>query len=142
MGISDLYESNAHRKNLSHFANIVKLALVDEVITKEEQELIDRLAKRLGIEKDEYKKIMKDPDIYPINPPICYDERIERLYNLTRIIFIDGEIIGDEVDLLQRLAIGLGFPAEKVEKICEKAIHLIINNYSLDDFMDAIKKLK
>ena len=142
MGISDLYESNAHRKNLSHFANIVKLALVDEVITKEEQELIDIFADRLNIEKDEYKKIMKDPNIYPINPPISYNERIERLYNLTRIIFIDGEIIGDEVDLLQRLAAGLGFPAEKVEKICEKAIHLIINNYPLDDFMDAIKKLK
>ncbi|MCF6348769.1 MAG: TerB family tellurite resistance protein [Flavobacteriaceae bacterium] len=138
---SDLSLSKAHKKKLAHFANIIKLARVDFVINDEEQELLDRLAKLLGIEKQEYKKVLENPDAYPINPPVTYDERIERLYNLTDMIFIDGEIIGDEVDLLQRIAIDLGFPTDIIEKISDKAIHLIINNYNLDEFKSAIKEI-
>jgi uncharacterized tellurite resistance protein B-like protein len=131
---SDLSLSKAHKKKLAHFANIIKLARVDFVINEEEQELLDRLAKQLGIEKKEYKNVLENPDAYPINPPVTYNERIERLYNLTNMIFIDGEIIGDEVDLLQRIAIDLGFPSDSIEKISDKAIHLIINNYTLEGF--------
>ncbi len=136
---SGLSLSKAHKQKLAHFANIIKLARVDFVINGDEQELLDRLAKQLGIEKQEYKNVLENPDAYPINPPVTYDERIERLYNLTNMIFIDGEIIGDEVDLLQRIAIDLGFPTDIIEKISDKAIHLIINNYNLDEFKSAIK---
>ncbi len=136
---SDLSLRKAHKKKLSHFANIIKLARVDFVVNEEEQELLDRLAKQLGIEKQEYKSVLENPEAYPINPPVTYDERIERLYNLTNMIFIDGEIIGDEVDLLQRIAIDLGFPTDTIEKITDKAIHLIINNYDLEEFKSAIK---
>jgi len=138
---SDLSLSRAHKKKLAHFANIIKLARVDFVINEEEQELLDRLAKQLGIEEQEYKNVLENPEAYPINPPVTYDERIERLYNLTNMIFIDGEIIGDEVDLLQRIAIDLGFPIDIIEKISDKAIHLIINNYNLNEFKRAIKEI-
>jgi len=138
---SDLSLSRAHKKKLAHFANIIKLARVDFVINEEEQELLDRLSKQLGIEEQEYKKVLESPEAYPINPPVTYDERIERLYNLTSMIFIDGEIIGDEVDLLQRIAIDLGFPKDIIEKISDKAIHLIINNYNLNEFKRAIKEI-
>ncbi len=133
--------SKSHKKKLAHFANIIKLARVDFMINEQEQELLDRLAKQLRIEKQEYKNVLENPDAYPINPPVTYDERIERLYNLTDMIFIDGEIIGDEVDLLQRIAIDLGFPNDTIEKISDKAIHLIINKYSLDEFISAIKEI-
>lgn len=138
---SDLSLSKAHKKKLAHFANIIKLARVDFVINEEEKELLDRLAKQLGIEKQEYKNVLKNPEAYPINPPVTYNERIERLYNLTNMIFIDGEIIGDEVDLLQRIAIDLGFPKDTIEKISDKAIHLIINNYTLEEFNFKIKEI-
>jgi uncharacterized tellurite resistance protein B-like protein len=138
---SDLSLSKIHKKKLAHFANIIKLARVDFVINEEEQELLDRLAKQLGIDKQEYKNVLENPDEYPINPPITYDERIERLYNLTDMIFIDGEIIGDEVDLLQRIAIDLGFPTDTIEKISDKAIHLIINNYTIEEFNFKIKEI-
>ncbi len=129
---SDLSLSKAHKKKLSHFANIVKLALVDGTITDEEQNLLDRMSGALEIGNEEYQKILENPDAFPINPPVGYDERIERLYNLTTMIYVDEEIVGDEVDLLKKIAIGLGFPNDSIEKISDKAIHLIINNYSLE----------
>lgn len=130
-----------YKKKLAHFANIVKLALVDGIITDDEQELLSRLSESLEIEEEDYQKILENPDNFPINPPVGYDERVERLFNLTEMIYVDEEIVGDEVDLLQKIAVGLGFPSKHIEKICDKAIHLIINNYSLEEFNSKIKEI-
>ncbi len=139
MEISD--SDITYKRKLAHFANIVKLALVHGAISEEEQGLLDRMFVSLEIREQEYKKILENPDAYPINPPVGYDERVERLFNLATMIFIDEEILGDEVDLLQKIAIGLGFPCDNIEKICDKAIHLIINNYDIDEFNFKIKEI-
>jgi len=141
MSISDLYSSGTHKKNISHFANIVRLALVDNIITEGEQKLIDRLAKRLEIDQVEYKDIIKNHHKYPINPPVSYNERIERLYDLTIMIFADDLVTAEQVSLLQRIIIGLGFPQDNAEKVGDEALHLIMNNNNLEDFTKAIKKV-
>lgn len=141
MSISDLYSSGAHKRDIGHFANIVKLALADEIITEGEQELLDRMARRLNISEKEQKEILKNPDKYPMNPPVDYDRRIERLYNLTKMVFIDNEVIGDEASVLRKVAIGLGFPIDNAEKVVDEAIHLALNDNDLEDFTTAIKRV-
>jgi len=141
MSISDLYSSGAHKKNMGHFASIVKLAMADNVITEGEQQLLERLAKRLEISEEEYKKIVKNPDKHPLNPPVSYDARIERLYNLTQMIFADDEVSKDEVLILQHVAVGLGFPQDNVEKVSDEALHLVMNNNDLEEFTRAIKRV-
>jgi len=141
MSISDLYASGSHKENKSHFASIVRLALVDNVIKKGEQKLLGHLAKGLGITKEEYKDILKNHHKYPIEPPVSYDDRIERLYNLTNMILADNEIGKNQVFLLQKIAIGLGFLKQNVKRLNYEAIHLVMNEVNLDDFIIAIKKL-
>ena len=92
MSISDLYSKGKHLQEIGHFASIIKIAIVDNVITKEEQKLLDRAAKKLNISDEEYQKILKNPEKYPVNPPIDYEERIARLYTLTKMIFADEKI--------------------------------------------------
>jgi len=74
-----------------------------------------------------------------MNPPINYDDRIERLFNLTKMIFADGEAVGEEAAILRKVAIGLGFPLDNVEKVTDEAIHLIMNDNDLETFNKAIK---
>ena len=141
MSISDLYSSGKHKRDLGHFANIVKIAKVDHQIDEDEQNLLDKVAKRLNIEDEEYKSILKDPTKYPTNPPVSYDDRIERLYRLTAMILADNEVSEREVLLMRKVAVGLHFSIDNAEKVCDEAIHLIINNNDLDDFTTAIKKV-
>ena len=141
MSISDLYASGTHKENKSHFANIVRLALVDHVIKKGEQKLMNRLAKSLGISTEEYNDILKNHQNYPIKPPVSYDDRIERLYNLTKMMLVDNEISRHQVFLLKRIAIGLGFLKNSVKRVNYEAIHLVMNHADLDDFSKAIKKV-
>ncbi len=141
MSISDLYSSGAHKRDLGHFSNIVKLALADDIITKEEQRLLDRMARRLDISETDYKEILKNPAKYAINPPVDYNRRIERLYNLTKMIFADSEVTGDEVKVMRKVAIGLGFPTDNAEKVVDEAIHLVMNDNDVEDFTKAIKRV-
>ena len=141
MSISDLYSRGKHKNSISHFANIVKLALADEKITEGEQTLLDSLAKRLNISEEKAKTIIKNPDGYPINPPVSYDDRIERLFNLTKMIFADDNVAKDQVTILHRIAAGLGFPTDNVEKVTDEALHLMMNDNDLDTFIRSIKNV-
>ncbi|PHR70083.1 MAG: fructose 1,6-bisphosphatase [Lutibacter sp.] len=141
MSISDLYSSGAHKRDLGHFSNIVKLALADDIITDNEQRLLDRMSRRLDISEIDYKEILKNPTKYSMNPPVSYDKRIERLYNLTKMIFADSEVTGDEAQVMRKVAIGLGFPTDNAEKVVDEAIHLAMNDNDLEDFTKAIKSV-
>jgi len=141
MSISDIHLSGKHKSELGHFANIVQIAKQDNLITEGEQKLLDRLASKLNVNELEYQKLLKEPEKYPLNPPVSYNERIERLYDLTKMIFADGNVSLEEVKLMQKIAIGLSFPIKNTEKICDEAVHLIMNNNNFDDFKKAIKKV-
>lgn len=141
MAISDLYTSGAHQRNLSHFANIVKLAVADEVIVEEEQALIDRLKQRLGITDAEYAKILENPSLYPINPPVSLEERTERLFDLAKMVLADQHIENSEVLILERVVVGLGFESKYLTEIVDASFMLIKRFATLEEFSAAIRKV-
>ena len=140
MAISDLYPTGLHEQNIGHFATIVRLSLLDNKIDKNEHLLLKRLAKRLDISKSEFQKIIKNPSDYPVNPPVSYDQRIERLYDLTKMMFIDKNPTIDKTSIMDRIAIGLGFPIENARDVVKEAIKFFVKEPDIDDFKRAIKK--
>lgn len=139
MSISDLYSSGKHKQEVGHFASIVKIAKIDNKITEGEEKFLVKTAKRLNITLEEFKSILENPDKFPVNPAVSYDERIERLYRLTKLVFADNEVELKEVKLMRKIAIALSFSNENAEKVCDEAIHLIMNNNDLEGFTSAIK---
>lgn len=140
MSISDLYPTGLHEQNLSHFASIVKLALYDNKIDSKERLLLERLALRLDISKNEFEEILKDPRKYPITSPVSYDERIEHLYDLTKMLFLDKNPTIDKTSTMDRIAVGLGFPAENARVIVKEAVKFFMKEPDVEDFKIVIKK--
>lgn len=141
MSFSDLFDSGFKQRNESHFAAIVRVAMEDDIITPEEQEFLDRLAHNLGISDTDYKAILKDYKSHPINPPVSYDKRLERLYDLVRMVHVDHIRADKEYKLLHKIGVGLGFHAVNVKYIVDKALTLVKNGVDLDTFMDQIKNM-
>ncbi|WP_299525919.1 TerB family tellurite resistance protein [uncultured Lutibacter sp.] len=141
MSISDLYPTGLHEQNIAHFATIVRLALLDNKIDAKEQELLKRLAVRLDINKNEFDAILKNPKNYPVNPPVSYEKRLECLYDLTKMLFLDKNPTIDKTSMLDRIAVGLGFPLENVRKIVKEAIKFFLKEPDIEDFKNAIKKV-
>ena len=141
MSYSDLYSSGKHKEEIGHFANIVKIAKADGDITELEEALIIKAGKRLNITAEESIIILNNPDNFPINSPVSYDERIERLFRLTRMLLVDGDEDLREVNLLQKIATGLNFKSRNIEVVCKESIKLVKQNVDLDTFILEIRKI-
>ncbi|WP_298901422.1 TerB family tellurite resistance protein [uncultured Psychroserpens sp.] len=141
MSFSDLFDSGFKKRNEDHFAAIVRVAMDDGIISEEEQAFLDRLARKLDVTETEYKQILKDYKSHPINPPTSYDRRLERLYDLARMVYVD-HIKGDHEEIvLRKIAIGLGFSTENVKYVVDKALTLVSNGVDLDTFTEEIKTM-
>lgn len=135
MSISDLYSSGFKTRNRDHFAAIVRVALSDNIITPEEEAFIKRLAIFLEIEAEEVAEILKNPENYPINPPANETRRLERLYDLTRMVYADQIADDSEKELLKRLVIGLGFETAQADNVVSKALELVADGKDEDEFI-------
>ena len=137
MSFSNLYTSRFKTRNRDHFAAIVRLALADGKISNEEQAFINRTAINLEIDEAEVDNIIENINDYPINPPVSKQIRLERLYDLTRMVFADN--IADEAEkkLMKRLIIGLGFEADRADYIVEKSFEEILKGSDEDEFIAA-----
>ncbi len=141
MSISDLFESGFKKRNEDHFAAIVRVAMSDGIINDAERKFLDRLAIRLDITEHDYKAILKDYKSHPINAPHSYDERLERLYDLARMVWADHIEGENQVILLEKLCVGLGFNPENVKYIADKALSLVYYEVDLTDFTEKMKKM-
>ena len=141
MSISDLFDSGFKKRNEDHFAAIVRVAMDDGIITDEEKSFLDRAARSLGISEMDYKQILKDYNSHPINPPLLYVRRLERLYDLARMVHVD-HIKGDHEEvLLRKIGVGLGFTPENVGYVVDKALTLVENGVNLETFIEEIKMM-
>ena len=141
MSISDLFDSGFKKRNEDHFAAIVRIAMSDEIINDSERAFLDRLARNLNISENDYTQILKDFKTHPINPPTSYDNRLERLFDLTRMVWADHIEGDDQLKMLKKLSIGLGFNPDNVNYIVDKALNLVHNHISLDDFIEQMKTM-
>jgi uncharacterized tellurite resistance protein B-like protein len=134
MSFSELFDNEFKQRNKGHFSAIVRVAFADGKINEEEQAFLDKLAARLEISDEEYKDILSDPWKHPINPPYLYAQRVERLYDLARMVHIDHHLGDQQEVMLKRMGLALGFTPGNVDYIVSKALSLIDKKVDLDTF--------
>lgn len=134
MAISDLYGSGEHLRNLGHFAAIVSLATVNGEVNKHEQAVLERFARKMDISEEEYTKILEKPTDYPIHPNNTYEGRLERLHDLFTIIYSDAQVDEDEMRLLKKYAIAIGFSSAVADKLIKRSMQIFSGKLSYDDY--------
>ena len=135
MSFSDLFDSEFKARNKGHFSAIVRVAIADGDLSKEEKEFLDKLAVRLEISASEYEEILENPLKYPINPPYSYAHRLERLYDLSRMVYVDHVLGAKQKEILSKFALALGFTPGNVKHIVDKALSLLVMGVDLDTFI-------
>ena len=135
MSFSDLFDNEFKSRNKGHFSAIVRVAIADGQMSPEEKLFLDKLAQKLEISPIEYEEILENPMKYPINPPYLYTQRLERLYDLSRMVFADHILGQRQKNILMKFAVALGFTPGNVSFIVDKALSLLIQNVDLDTFV-------
>ena len=139
MSISNHNVLGDQKHNIDHFASIVKLAMADGVITSKEEAFLLKMSRKLHIIEEKAEEILKNYQDYSYTTPHGYDDRIELLYDYTRMIYADDAVDKKEVSVLRKICVGLGFPTDNAEKVADEAIYLVLNNNDLEGFTKAIK---
>jgi len=135
MSISDLFDSEFKSRNKGHFSAIVRVAIADGDMSREEKEFLDKLAIRLEISASEYEEILENPLKYPINPPYLHSQRLERLFDLSRMVYADHVLGPKQKEILTKFALALGFTPGNVPLIIDKALSLLVMDVDLDTFV-------
>lgn len=135
MSFSDLFDSEFNSRNKSHFASIVRVALADGAMSVEEKEFLDKLAIRLEISPVEYEEILQNPTKYPINPPYLHTQRLERLYDLSRMVYADHILGPKQKEILLKFTLALGFTPGNSAYIVDKALSLLLMNVDSETFV-------
>jgi len=135
MSFSDLFDSEFKARNKGHFSAIVRVAIADGDLTAEEKQFLDKLKNRLEISDAEYEEILENPLKYPINPPSLHVQRIERLFDLSRMVYADHVLGPKQKEILTKFALALGFTPGNVNYIVDKALSLLMLDVDLDTFV-------
>ena len=141
MGISDLYIGIGQRRNISHFANIVRIAKSDNKISPEELLFLTKVANKYNISDDNFKEIVKSPEKIPTMAHLDCLERIERLFELLIMIRADHHVEIEEVSVLRKIVTGLAFPIHQVDKIVDHSVRIRVDKMDVDTFTDTMLKL-
>ena len=139
MDFSQLYTKRFKNTNKSHFTAIVNLALADNHISDEEKAFIDRLAIYLEIEPDTVDEILASPEDFKTDPPSNKKSRLERLYDLSKMVYADQIADDNEIKLLEKMVVGLGFETENSRDIVKKALEMVSKGIDQDDFVDTFE---
>ena len=141
MPFSELFDSEFKQRNKGHFSAIVRVALADGKSNPEEKAFLDKLARSLEISEEEYEEILENPLKYDINPPYLHVERLERLFDLGRMVHRDHQLGDKQEKLLVKFGLALGFTPSNVNYIVDKALKLIDKKVDLETFLYEMKNM-
>jgi hypothetical protein len=136
----NIFLSGTQRMNRGHLASIVQIARSNNKLSRDEITLLKKIKADLGISDLAFRSIIRKPELYPINPPSNYEERIERLYALANMLHVDKESYDLSLKLLEKLAVGIGFPLKTHQEVVKVAVELAKANADLETFTVAIKE--
>lgn len=135
----DIYDTGFKDRNRGHFASIVRVALADGAFSEEERAFIDKLAQKLDISEEDYTTILANPNNYPVNPPYLQSQRIDRLYDLARMVYVDHVLGPKQKETLRKFTTALGFSGD-VTAITDKALSLLVMEVSEEAFVSEMEQ--
>ena len=139
MSFYELFKKGHQTRNKAHFASIASIAMTDGEISEDEQNLLQTLAIKLGVNKSDVVTILKNPAQYPIVPSNSADERLERMHDLFDMIFSDQQIDAKELVLIKKYAIGLGYDPSSANKLIQDSIEIYTGKISYNEYKYLIK---
>lgn len=122
----------------AHFLNLYKLVLSDNTIELSELALLYKIGLERGISKDEINAIILSPGTAD-KIPESVEERVEYLYDLTRLAWADGVIKTEEIELIKSLCLKYEFQEEYVDNIVSFFLQEVQNGTSAEQLLAKIK---
>jgi uncharacterized tellurite resistance protein B-like protein len=104
-----LFESEKSQKRKSHLRNLVALAKLDGVVSREEYNFLLKIGERAGVKASAVKDMISRTATVKVTKPDNNLDRFEIIYDLIAMSLADGHMDEDEIDYCVDFAARLGF---------------------------------
>jgi len=122
----------------SHFLRLYQMALSDDQFDVLELQMLYHFADERGIPKEELDKLFLNPVSTEFNAPETLNTKIEYLYDLTRIIWADGKITDDELNMLRKYCRKFNFVEENINDLSDYLIDCVQKNIQKEEIISQL----
>ena len=129
-----------YQEKLSHINDLIKLSQVDGEESHMELNFINSVAARLGIEKEEVKKIKDGKMDISFSLPKKESKVIEQFHRLIILIGIDKLIYKEEVSFCVELGVRMGLNYNAIAEVLRKTLRNPAYIMHLDEMEKIFKK--
>jgi hypothetical protein len=114
-----------NKDKLSHLRNLILLAKADEIVRPEEEDFIAGVMSRERLTLADYDYCSNHIDSIDFAVPEDYGERIEYLYDMIRLMMIDGDIDDRELSICHDCAVMMTTPSTDHNRLVSNMIDLV-----------------
>jgi len=110
---------------LCHLRNLIVLSRADGIVLPEEVGFIKSVMSRENLTDEDYNYCVENLDHIENSIPDNFNERMEYLYDLIKLMVIDGNIHENEMAVCKECAEMLKIPPASVQNLVNNLISLI-----------------
>ncbi len=122
----------------SHFLRLYQIACADSNFDVLELKQLYKFAELRGVDTDHLNNILTN-SAYNLEVPAEVKKKIEYLYDLAIMIWVDKEVTEDEYNLLKKYCEAFGFLQENISAICDYLIDCAKQEKDLQEILEALK---
>jgi len=121
----------------SHFLRLYQIACSDENFDVLEMKQLYKFAEQRGVDTEHLNSILINP-VQRMEVPTSIEKRIEFLYDLAIMIWVDKVVTEDEYNLLKKYCRTFEFLNENITEICDYLIDCAKKEKQLQEVLDSI----
>ena len=139
MSFRDFISNHGVKVPKIHYLHLIQVARADGKIAPQEMAILRKEGRRFGLTDAEIDDLIRKEKDHQYHPPYSLNEKFEDLYYVAEMMLADDVINDDELRLLRRFAIEVGFDDRAVKIMEEILIEGIINKVSEEELLKRFK---
>jgi hypothetical protein len=142
MNVIDCADHSKKKQNTDYFVHLVHIALADDIITRTERELLNRIGLRLGFSDLEIDTIIGSASKSDYIPPYELFDRFEQVYEIVKMTLADGVIDKNEIRLAGSFAAKSSFRENEIPGLLVLLISGIREGKNEEELFELYKKTR
>jgi hypothetical protein len=142
MQTHDFFERHHIKENKEHFIHLVQVALADGVVEQSELNLLHHFGHKMGFTEPEIDALIKSSAESAFNPPYELEKRFDQLYRIVKMVFANGNVDENDMDLVNNIALKSGFQPQEISVLIPYLIVGIKKGLDDEDLFEEYLKKK
>jgi uncharacterized tellurite resistance protein B-like protein len=123
----------------AHFLRLYQMAICDDDFSTQELKMLYKSAEERGVSPKDLDEILLNPINTKLLIPETIEEKVESLYDLTTMVWMDGVVTENEYAMLEKYVAMFGFVEENVKDIVDYFIESVKQGKTKTDILNDLK---